>query len=148
MRIDYVDFNKIPNDEILQGILELHTAIFGRPDDLIGRMREKPKLRIDLALADEKVVGYKIGYKQNRDQLYSWLGGVDSAFRNQGIASVLMERQHRYAEEAGYHTIRTETKNKWRSMLLLNIKSGFNIIGTYTDNSGEPKIILEKPLSD
>ena len=31
-------------------------------------------------------------------------------------------------------------------MLLLNIKSGFDVIGTYTDGEGEPKIILEKRL--
>jgi hypothetical protein len=31
-------------------------------------------------------------------------------------------------------------------MLILNIKHGFDVIGTYTDEKGEPKIILEKRL--
>lgn len=31
-------------------------------------------------------------------------------------------------------------------MLLLNIKNGFDVIGTYTDQDGEIKIILEKSL--
>jgi hypothetical protein len=31
-------------------------------------------------------------------------------------------------------------------MLILNLKYGFDIIGTYTDNKGESKIILEKKL--
>lgn len=43
--------------------------------------------------------------------------------------------------------VQTKTKNKWRDMLILNIKNGFDIIGTYTDDSGEPKIILEKKLT-
>ena len=31
-------------------------------------------------------------------------------------------------------------------MLVLNIENGFDVIGTYTDDSGEPKIIFEKKL--
>ena len=33
-------------------------------------------------------------------------------------------------------------------MLILNLKHGFDIIGTYTDDFGEPKIILEKKLKE
>jgi hypothetical protein len=36
--------------------------------------------------------------------------------------------------------------NKWRSMLILNIKCGFDVIDTYTDENGRNKIILEKKL--
>lgn len=55
-----------------------------------------------------------------------------------------MENQRRWLKENGYHKVRTKTKNKWRDMLILNLKNGFEIIGTYTDEKGEPKIILEK----
>lgn len=110
-------------------------------------MKEKPDLQIDVAVDGEKMVGYKIGYALNREQFYSWLGGVDANYRNQGIASKLMEQQHLHAKESGYKAVQTKTKNKWRSMLILNIKAGFDIIGTYTDDEGEPKIILEKKLS-
>lgn len=146
MAINYTAFNEMPNTVILDGIINLHMRIFGESNDLSGRMKEKPKLRIDVALDDQKVVGYKIGYTLNRDQFYSWLGGVDAEYRNHGIASMLMEQQHRNAKESGYKAVQTQTKNKWRSMLLLNIKSGFDIIGTYTDSEGEPKIILEKNI--
>ncbi|MBO1582269.1 MULTISPECIES: hypothetical protein [Bacillus] len=57
-----------------------------------------------------------------------------------------MEQQHQFLREKGYRIIQTKTKNKWRNMLILNIKSGFDIIGTYTDEKGEPKIILQKNL--
>ncbi|WP_274519618.1 hypothetical protein [Caenibacillus caldisaponilyticus] len=40
----------------------------------------------------------------------------------------------------------TQTKNKWRAMLLLNLRHGFDIIGTFTDEKGEPKFILQKRL--
>ncbi|MBO8157289.1 MAG: hypothetical protein H0Z32_12600 [Bacillaceae bacterium] len=35
---------------------------------------------------------------------------------------------------------------KWKGMLILNLKHGFDVIGTYTDEKGEPKIILRKNL--
>ncbi|MFD0051847.1 GNAT family N-acetyltransferase [Actinomycetes bacterium NPDC127524] len=144
--INYTYFNEIPETQVLDSIIKLHTSIFGVPNDLVGRMQEKPKLRIDVALKDKKAVGYKIGYALNREQFYSWLGGVDADFRNQGIASALMEQQHHHVKESGYKAVQTQTKNKWRSMLILNIKSGFDIIGTLTDEEGEPKIILEKKM--
>ena len=46
----------------------------------------------------------------------------------------------------GYEVIQTQTKNKWRNMLILNLRHGFDIVGTYTDSKGEPKIILKKRL--
>lgn len=147
LELRYLEFNAMPDDDIIGGIIKLHTKVFGEPDDLAGRMSEKPKLRIDVALDENKVVGYKIGYALNREQFYSWLGGVDPEYRNQGIASKLMENQHRYVKESGYQVVQTQTKNKWRNMLILNIKCGFDIIGTYTDSEGEPKIILEKSLN-
>lgn len=146
MDIEYFHYKSIPDSKILDGIIQLHNEIFGDSKDLVGRLMEKPKLRIEVALENKKVVGYKIGYAHKREQFYSWLGGVDAEYRNKGIASKLMEQQHQHLIENGYKAVQTQTKNKWRGMLILNIKSGFDIIGTYTDNEGEPKIILEKKL--
>lgn len=146
MTIRYKSFTMLEPGDLLDQLVLLHTKVFGSSDDLTGRMAEKPKLRIDLAKDGDRVIGYKVGYALNREQFYSWLGGVDESYRHQGIARGLMERQHGYAREHSYKVIRTHTKNKWRNMLLLNIQSGFDIIGTYTDDTGEPKIILEKKL--
>ena len=63
-----------------------------------------------------------------------------------GVASELIEKQHNYLIEKGYNIVQTKTMNKWRSMLILNIKSGFDVIDTYTDENGRHKIILEKIL--
>ena len=54
--------------------------------------------------------------------------------------------QHDWCIKKGYETIRTHTKNSFKSMLILNLKNGFDVIGTFTDEKGEPKIILEKKL--
>lgn len=93
-----------------------------------------------------KVIGYKIGYEIDRETFYSWLGGVDTHYRENGIAAALMDKQHAYLREKGYKVVRTKTMNKWCDMLILNIKFGFDVIETYTDEKGLHKIILEKKL--
>lgn len=146
MNFDYFIFNSIPDEDVLDGIIELHKVIFGTSDDLINKMANKPKLLVITAMNDTKVIGYKIGYELDNNKFYSWLGGVDTYYRKHGIASELMERQHQYLKENGYSVVQTKTMNKWRNMLVLNIKNGFDVIDTYTDEKGLHKIILEKKL--
>jgi GNAT superfamily N-acetyltransferase len=67
--------------------------------------------------------------------------------RKQGIATDLMREQHRLAKELGYAYVRTRTKNKYREMLVLNIKNGFDVTGVYKEMSAKMHgIILEKSL--
>ncbi|WP_231514872.1 GNAT family N-acetyltransferase [Oceanobacillus salinisoli] len=146
MAFEFVIFDSIPEEKVLDGILELHKNIFGTSDDLINKMESKYQLLIITAMNGTKVIGYKIGYAMDSNKFYSWLGGVDTNYRKNGIASMLMEKQHQYLKGLGYKMVQTKTINKWRNMLILNIKSGFDIIDTYTDEKGLHKIILEKNL--
>lgn len=109
-------------------------------------MKDKPQLSFNIALDIEKVVGFKIGYELDENKFYSWLGGVDPNYRKRGIALTLMEQQHEYLKGKGYQIVQTKTMNKWRGMLILNIKNGFDVIETYTDEKGVHKIVLEKVL--
>ncbi|AVR01076.1 GNAT family N-acetyltransferase [Oceanobacillus iheyensis] len=109
-------------------------------------MTGKPPLVIVTAMDGERVIGYKIGYALDNSTFYSWLGGVNPRYRNHGIASALMEKQHHYLKERGYKVVQTKTMNRWRGMLVLNIKNGFDVLATYTDEKGFHKIILEKRL--
>ncbi|MFH5780043.1 GNAT family N-acetyltransferase [Heyndrickxia oleronia] len=146
MGFEYFILNSIPAVDVLNGILELHKDIFGTSDDLINKMASKPPLLVITAMDGKKVIGYKIGYAIDNNKFYSWLGGVDPNYRKHGIASMLMEKQHQYLKENGYKVVQTKTMNKWRNMLILNIKNGFDVIDTYTDKNGLHKIILEKNL--
>ncbi|MGG2065982.1 GNAT family N-acetyltransferase [Bacillus sp. S14(2024)] len=114
--------------------------------NLLREINEKKHLLLILAFDHETVIGFKIGYERKEKHFYSWIGGVHPNYRKQGISSKLMRMQHKWCKENCYKTIQTKTKNKWRNMLMLNIKHEFNIIGTYTDEKGETKIILEKTL--
>ncbi|WP_404458612.1 GNAT family N-acetyltransferase [Oceanobacillus kapialis] len=111
-------------------------------------MASKPPLLIVIAMDDESVIGYKIGYELDENKFYSWLGGVNPKYRNRGIASSLMKEQHQYLEENEYKIVQTKTMNRWRGMLVLNIKNGFDVIETYTDDKGRHKIVLEKELHE
>ncbi|MCM3090856.1 MULTISPECIES: GNAT family N-acetyltransferase [unclassified Cytobacillus] len=139
-------FISMTGDDMLEGIDQLHGSIFGDSEGLAVKMKTKPDLLVLTAMDGEKVIGYKMGYRLNEDTFYSWLGGVDPQYRRNGIASKLMEKQHEHLKEMGYKMVRTKTMNKWREMLILNIKHGFDVIETYTDEIGIHKIVLEKRL--
>lgn len=109
-------------------------------------MKQVNHLLAIVAFDEEKAVGFKIGYESDFEEFYSWIGGVDPAYRRRGIGSKLMTMQHEWLRKHGYKIVTTQTKNKWRAMLLLNLRHGFDIIGTFTDEKGEPKIILQKRL--
>jgi GNAT superfamily N-acetyltransferase len=110
--------------------------------DLINRQRQTG-IYTGLALADGVVVGCKLGYERKPFHFYSWLGCVAPAFRGNGIAAELMHRQHEWCRQHNYRTVRTQTYNRWRSMLILNLKAGFDIIGTMQGKHGLT-IVLEK----
>jgi ribosomal protein S18 acetylase RimI-like enzyme len=147
LKIDYGYYRYIPEKDILEGVLDVHRVIFGTADGLKEKMQNNPHLLFNVAFEGYKVIGYKIGYELTNEKFYSWLGGVHPDYRHLGVASMLMKIQHRYLKESGYKTVQTKTLNKWRSMLILNIKSGFDITETYTDRHGKLKIVLEKELS-
>ncbi|MBM7702337.1 GNAT family N-acetyltransferase [Metabacillus iocasae] len=146
MNYEYHTYTSMPEANVVADILKLHQTIFGASDDLMNKMASKPNLLVMTAMDGKNVIGYKIGYELDPHTFYSWLGGIDDRYRKQGIASILMERQHQYVRNHGYEVVQTKTMNKWRNMLMLNIKSGFDIMDTYTDEKGRHKIILEKNL--
>jgi hypothetical protein len=54
--------------------------------------------------------------------------------------------QHDWCKREGFKRIETRTKNYYQKMLILNIRSGFQIVGTQINGKGEVKIILEKEI--
>ena len=142
--MEFTHFSMLP-PHILDGIQFVHEAVFG---DLlkVEKLEGKQRLIALVCIIDKQVAGFKLGYEVEPGVFYSWLGGVHPQFQQRGIAKKLMERQHELIKEYGYHTVRTYSRNSRRAMLLLNIKSGFDVIDTFIDHKGRHKIRLEKQL--
>jgi GNAT superfamily N-acetyltransferase len=147
--IEYTCFEGAVPEAQLAGIVSLHNETFGSgimPAEFRDRLERKRSLLCLVALCEKKPVGYKVGYERNTEEYFSWLGGVRDGFRRQGIATELMKRQHTRARELGYKRVLTESDNQWRDMIVLNLRAGFEIVGTCTDQEGRLKIIMGKNL--
>jgi predicted GNAT superfamily acetyltransferase len=146
--ITYNMYQGTLDPEILRGILSLYHTIFGieKTEKVVQYCATMPTLLTQIAQVKGHIIGFKMGYAIDDTIFYSWLGGVDEAYRGQNIAATLMAMQHDRCRAHGYQTVRTKTLNRWRNMLILNIKQGFDIMETYTDERGVLKIVLEKKL--
>jgi predicted GNAT superfamily acetyltransferase len=143
----YRVYEERPPETIAEQIRHLYETIFQTSAErMMEKLNKVESLLIIAAFKQDKVIGFKIGYESDSEEFYSWIGGVDPAYRKKGIGSTLMNMQHEWLKKRGYKIVTTQTKNKWRAMLILNLRHGFDIIGTYTDEKGEPKIILQKQL--
>ncbi|HZG16891.1 MAG TPA: GNAT family N-acetyltransferase [Candidatus Bathyarchaeia archaeon] len=145
--IQYRSYQIIPDEQVCNGVIQLQEKVFqSKAQNMFAELKNKDGILILVAMDESAIVGYKIGYQRKPRHYYSWLGGVDPAYRKHGIGNTLMRMQHEWCKQHDYQTIRTHTKNKWRDMIILNLRHGFDIIGTWTDDLGEPKIMLEKRL--
>lgn len=138
-----------PSKELLDEILEVYKSIFDdyKLDFFKSRIHEKEDLLIILCYTSDQLVGFKIGYRYNKTTFYSWVGGVLSNYRKQGIAKQLAKLQEEKVIDEGYQKLRTKSMNKFKPMMILNLKNGFNIVQVYTNDVGQTKVVFEKDLA-
>jgi GNAT superfamily N-acetyltransferase len=123
----------------------LETPAPGLLTDLHYQQQRQP-MQAWLAYEGKQLIGCKLGYERQPGHYYSWLGGVLPEYRGRGVAAELLRQQHAWCREQGYRRIRTHTYNRWRAMLLLNLRHGFDIIGTMQGPRGLT-IVLEKEIA-
>ncbi len=93
-----------------------------------------------------KPVGFKVGYEMS-DHFYSWMGGVLPEFRRKGIAQKLADKQEEWCRENGFDKIKIKTRNKYRNMIHLLLKNGYNIIDIeHKKDKIQNRIKLEKTI--
>ncbi|MCD8817349.1 GNAT family N-acetyltransferase [Mammaliicoccus sciuri] len=137
-------YNTLPESKNKE-LSKIHNEIFDTNENLNDKFLSKNKIIILVAYKEKAIVGYKIGYEMDRSTFYSWLGGVEKNNRNHGIAQKLMDKQVSILKSKRYEKIQTKSFNKWKSMLILNIKNDFQIRNCYPDNN-DLAIILEKDI--
>lgn len=146
--INYYQYHHPLDSVVLEAISDLYGEIFGNTldEERRNKLMQATNVQVWLAWYQGKTIAFKIGYERSETVYYSWLGGVIPAFRSGGIATELMRRQHQWAREYGYSQVETRTLNQWRNMLIINLKNGFDVVNTHTDERGQLKITLRKTL--
>ena len=138
----------IPEDSDQQILTDLYTAIFEDAQTVffIDRLISKEQVCSLIAFENNLPAGFKIGYRYNSNTFYSWVGGVLPEFRQKGIAKKLAQQQELWAKNNGFTKLRTKSMNRFKPMMILNLKNGFNIISVYTNDSDQMKVVFEKDL--
>lgn len=137
-----------PSKDLLDNILVVYKSIFDdyKLDFFKNRIHQKEDLLTILCYLQNQIVGFKIGYRYNNTTFYSWVGGVLPKQRNKGIAKHLAQLQEQKVKDKGYEKIRTKSMNRFKPMMILNLKNGFDIKTMYTNDVGQTKIVFEKEL--
>ena len=110
----------LPSKELLEDILFVYKSIFDdyKLDFFKNRIRQKEDLIIILCSQHSQLLGFK----------------------------QLAQLQEKGVKEKGYLKIRTKSMNRFKPMMILNLKNGFDITKTYTNDKGQTKIVFEKLL--
>lgn len=149
MEYSYHTYEGISDSSIVDQALILYNLLFedANIDFFTDRLYSKEDVILNLCYRDDVLIGFKIGYQYDENTFYSWVGGVIEEERNRGIAQKLMELQHSAAKEMGFTKVRTKSMNKFKPMMILNLKNGFEIVQVYTNDSQQTKIVFEKILN-
>lgn len=151
METDKLTYHTIegqPSKELLDEILEVYKSIFDdyKLDFFKSRIHKKEGVLIILCYNSNMLVGFKIGYRYNETTFYSWVGGVLLSYRQKGIAKQLAKLQEENVTTKRYSKMRTKSMNRFKPMMILNLKNGFNIVQVYTNDIGQTKVVFEKEL--
>ena len=109
-------------------------------------LKERQKILICVAFHDTKVIGYKIGFQERPKYFESWRGGVLTEYRGRKIAQDLLRIQHEWCIEQGFAILTTVTNSNNIPMLIVNLRGGFEIVGTFLDRRKIVKVMLQKQL--
>ncbi|HIG40634.1 MAG: GNAT family N-acetyltransferase [bacterium] len=141
-----LDFQKPPFSESFLGeLLRIFQLVFpaGRRDYLMWRLENMPNVTVFTSAYGKHLTGFKAGYAFTESRYYSWLGGVDTVYRNQGIAKKLMSQQHRWLLGSVYSLVETHVEQSNKAMVQLNHNSGLVITGHFVKD-GKPNYIMQK----
>lgn len=147
--IIYHSFEGPPHATLLNDLRNLYQSLFEDADLKFfeHRLNTQQDVLIVCGYSSSKLIGFKIGYRYDNLTFYSWVGGVDINFRKQGIATKLAMLQEEWVKTNGYQKIRTKSMNRFKPMMALNLKNGFDITKIYTNTKGQTKIVFEKHIN-
>jgi GNAT superfamily N-acetyltransferase len=137
------------SESVISELHAMQARIFEHPfalDKIRERVFGKEAFLSIHAYSDRKIVGFKTGFSIGNAVFYSWIGGVDPEHRRLGLGRRLMLLQHQELKALGFLKVQTKTQNRFRDMIILNLKSGFEIVDTFVEDGKGFQILLEKRL--
>lgn len=150
----YKIYEGFPSEEALKLLAAINQEIFGfgeTAEHLSSLFKNRQKILICFAFDAEHVIGFKVGFQEKSQYFESWRGGVLPQYRGKCIASVLLRRQHEWCATQKFKFIITTTNNQNIPMLIVNLRGGFEIVGTFLNHRKIMKVMLQKilaPLND
>ena len=108
------------------------------------RAREREPTLADLVARLSDAVQF-----EDRQVLYSWIGGTRRDWRGQGHFRALTEESEAWAHASGFHEVVVKTKNRFYDMRGTLDQLEFNVV-KYEPNRAdnrESKVYLSKPLT-
>ena len=144
--ITYKCHSGLLTTEMFSDVLNLYAELFEDADleFFKNRFVNQPEIYSVLAYYKNMLVGLKIGYPIDAVVFYSWIGGIKLNFRKKGIGSQLAILQENWAMQEGFKKLKTKSMNCFKSMMILNLKNGFDITKIYTNEKGQTKVVFEK----
>jgi predicted GNAT superfamily acetyltransferase len=111
--------------------------------DRLARVMVTGLVLVSTRGTDGALLGFKLGYPRDEGVFYSWLGGIHPSIRRQGVGRRLMQLQHDWARKRGYAFVETRTRATNNAMIILNLQSGFTIVG-YEEPDGGPAVVTQR----
>lgn len=135
------------DETVLEELCSIQPKIFENPYtrvQIFDRIKDTNSFLSVHAYLGTDIVGFKSGYALDPTTFYSWIGGVHPSHRRRGVAQMLMQKQHDLLRKQGFLLVETKTQNKFREMLVTNLKSGFDITRTFTEADRGLQIVLQR----
>lgn len=114
----------------------LEQMIFGEPRMTTRKLERAlgSNALLLIAYSGGTMVGFKFGYQVPESRtFFSWLGGVHSNFRRQGIAQRLLETQEAHAIQHQFNKIYFTTYDRFPGMIALGQKNGYRLENSAQD---------------
>ena len=95
-----------------------------------------------------ETVGYLLACERRSEHFHIWHTGVRRDVQRQGIGRALLRRCEETGRARGYRVVGTTTQNRFKGMLILLLKEGFDIEGvTWIPGATDLRIALRKELA-
>ena len=137
------------SDAVLAELATVNQALFGFGEtaEHLGQfLGQQRRVHLVLVRHGGEPVAFKVGFQSEPGTFSSWRGGVLPSARRQGVARRMLEVQHAWCREERFAFVQTQTSADNQPMLILNLQSGFRIVGTRINRAGVLKVELEARL--